>query len=176
VRGFENEPADWAPASVWFDDDGNRQQTVEFIVPGRPVPKGNLIKGRYGGYHDPTVGIDAWVSMVHMAAYRAMQGKYRARMKLTADDPIKLPMFTGAVMVDVTFVLYRPKSTPKRHTPPAVKKPDNDKLVRAVFDGMTDVVYSDDSQVVEHHARKRLADIDESPGAIILVTSNVKVK
>jgi Holliday junction resolvase RusA-like endonuclease len=194
MRGFEDVPGDWAPATVWFDGDGNRQQSVQFIVPGRPVPKGNLIKGRYGGYHDPTIGIDDWVNMIRHQANSAMRGRFRERtfeaMKFVnrqgfqalnvyelknVGEKTSLVIFTGAVKVDAIFVLPRPKATPKKKTPPAIKKPDSDKLARAVLDGMTGVVYVDDSQVVDVHSRKRLADIDETVGCQILVTSEVDV-
>lgn len=190
MRGFEDLPVDWAPASVWVDDEGVRQQTLEFMVPGTPVPKGSVIKGRYGGYHDTAKGIDEWVASVSWAAKAAMRGRYRTSKGLQVGDiaslygvpphliaqPHVLAPFLSAVMVDVTFVLPRPKSTPKRKTPPAIKKPDSDKLVRAVLDACTKIVYNDDAQVVEIHARKRLADVGETPGAVIMVTSNVRVQ
>lgn len=183
MRGFEDLPVDWAPASVWIDDHNDRHQTVQFIVPGRPVPKGNLIKGRYGGYHDPTKGLDEWLAAVRSQAQAAMTGQYRERHIDSRSNcsgfgsaVVTLPLFWDVVMVDVTFVLKRPKATPKTKTPPAVKKPDVDKLARAVLDAITGIVYNDDSQVVELHARKRLAYLDETPGAIIKITSNVKVE
>ncbi len=63
----------------------------------------------------------------------------------------------------------RPVSTPKRVTPPAVKKPDLDKLARAILDALTHTVIADDSQVVELYAHKRLAEIGEAPRARITV-------
>lgn len=191
MRGFEHEPIDWAPASVWTNDDGVTHKTLEFIVPGRPVSKGSVVKGRWGGYHDTAKGIDDWLAAIQHQAAVAMEGAYRRRaemFKVPAIDktgPVVLSAFSSAVMVDATFVLRRPKSTiidgkrwdlTKPETPPHIKKPDSDKLVRAVLDAMTGIVYNDDAQVVEHHARKRLADIGETPGAIILVTSNVRVE
>lgn len=182
MRGFEDQPIDWAPASVWMNAAGVRHQSLEFIVPGLPVPKGNVIKGRWGGYHDPTKGLDDWLARVSAQARAAMRGAYRRRVEnamtfsdvMTLTNSVTLPRFQSAVMVDVTFILKRPKATPKTRTPPAIKKPDIDKTVRAVLDAMTDIVYSDDAQVIEVRARKRLADIDETTGAIIKVTSNVE--
>jgi len=52
---------------------------------------------------------------------------------------------------------------------PAVKRPDLDKLVRAVFDALTNVVFKDDSQVVSVFASKRLA----GPGDTVGVTVEV---
>lgn len=74
-----------------------------------------------------------------------------------------------ALVVKIVFVMPRPKATPKtRATPPAVKKPDLDKLERAVLDALTSAgVYADDSQVVALHGYKRLAELGETTGAMI---------
>lgn len=59
------------------------------------------------------------------------------------------------VRVDLTFRMQRPKSAPARVLYPA-KKPDIDKLVRAVLDALTvGGIWRDDAQVVELVARKR---------------------
>lgn len=87
------------------------------------------------------------------------------RSALTGDDGRPVWRFKGAVACTLEFVLPRPKSTPKRMTPPAIKKPDLDKLGRAVFDAMTSAgVIEDDSRIVGLSARKRLAELDETPG------------
>lgn len=193
MKGFEDEPIDWAPAQVWTNGYGVHHQMLKFIVPGKPVPKGNLIKGRYGGYHDPTKGLPEWLDVVAHQARAAMMGRYRVRARhgdfipnmsdigwvndeyfrdLT-DAP--LPEFSCAVLVDVTFVLPRPKALKKDPPPPHTKKPDSDKLFRAIGDAMTGIVYCDDAQVIDHHARKRYAYLGESTGAIVMVTSNVEV-
>jgi hypothetical protein len=83
-------------------------------------------------------------------------------------------IITTAAAVELSFVMPRPVATPKRRTPPAVKKPDLDKCIRAVFDALTGVVLADGSLVVDvHGARKRLADIGEEPGVVIVVTDDV---
>jgi crossover junction endodeoxyribonuclease RusA len=79
-------------------------------------------------------------------------------------------VITGAVMVEAEFVLPRPKSTPKRRTPLATRRPDADKLLRAILDAITNVVIADDALAVDLRATKRLAEIGESPGARITVT------
>ena len=73
----------------------------------------------------------------------------------------------GAVRLELGFVMPRPKSAPKRSTPPAVKRPDLDKLVRAVMDAITGVVVVDDSQVVHLVASKRIAEIGEASGVFL---------
>jgi crossover junction endodeoxyribonuclease RusA len=74
-----------------------------------------------------------------------------------------------ALIVKIVFVMPRPKATSKtRATPPAVKKPDLDKLERAVLDALTSAgVYADDSQVVALYGYKRLAELGEPTGAMI---------
>ena len=77
-------------------------------------------------------------------------------------------VFIGPVVLTVTFRLPRPQSLPKRclhHT----KKPDVDKLVRATNDALTGVLYIDDSQIVDLHARKCYAAIGATPSAHITV-------
>jgi crossover junction endodeoxyribonuclease RusA len=51
----------------------------------------------------------------------------------------------SAVKVELDFIIARPKSA-KRAFPSV--KPDLDKLIRAVLDGLTGVAYEDDSQVI----------------------------
>jgi crossover junction endodeoxyribonuclease RusA len=66
-------------------------------------------------------------------------------------------MIEGAVYVDAAFYMPRPKSLPKkvRH---CIKRPDIDKLQRALFDALTGVFYKDDSQIVGVHVLKKYAD------------------
>jgi hypothetical protein len=211
--GFEDTPIDWAPAAVWTTADGVRHQQLTFIVPGTPKPKGNVIKGRYGGYHDATKGLDDWLATISGQAKAAMKGNYRRRnpdsMTFVNVSPpcdcspylnhglkavpcncgqaiysVDLPRFDTAVFVNVTFVLHRPQSTiidgkrwdlTKSSTPPHTKKPDADKLFRAVGDAMTGIVFPDDAQIVQFWARKRYALLGETSGAIITITDNVDV-
>ena len=57
----------------------------------------------------------------------------------------------GAVEVDLTFVLIKPKSV-KRIYP--FVRPDLDKLCRAVLDGLTAIAFKDDAQVISLSAKK----------------------
>ncbi len=77
----------------------------------------------------------------------------------------------GAVSVELLFLLPRPK-TVKRKYPTSRFDGDGDKLVRAIFDSMTGIVYTDDSQVVDHIAKKRYAD-DCEPGVWITVSTDL---
>jgi hypothetical protein len=58
------------------------------------------------------------------------------------------------VFLRLQFFLQRPVSLPKRFTEPT-KKPDWDKLVRALCDSLTGVLFDDDSQVVQAFVAKK---------------------
>jgi Holliday junction resolvase RusA-like endonuclease len=187
MKGYENVPSDWSPAEIRYTEDGQRHQTLRFIVAGQPIQQGNIIGNRYGNLYDKTKGLRPWRDMVSWAAKAAMAGGYRRRtgdMKIVgpphrADEKMivdtfstafRLEKFTGPVLLDVTFIRRRPKGMPKKSTPPHIKYPDLSKFVRAVEDSMTGIVYNDDAQIVTTYSHKRYAEFGESPGAIITVT------
>lgn len=58
-----------------------------------------------------------------------------------------------AMAVIIGFYFAKPKST-KKSVLHKVTKPDVDKLLRAVLDGMTGIVYHDDSQVTDARVKK----------------------
>jgi crossover junction endodeoxyribonuclease RusA len=92
------------------------------------------------------------------------------RAHLLSADGLPLARFDGAVHLDMEFVMTRPRSAPKRSEPPAIKRPDLDKLQRAVFDAVGSAgVWRDDSQVVSVRASKRLARIDEPLGLHLVI-------
>lgn len=78
-------------------------------------------------------------------------------------------MIEGPVSMTLLFTLYRPASAPKNRTPPATKKPDLDKMTRAIFDALTGICFHDDSQVVTLTASKRVASMGEGPGVRVVV-------
>lgn len=96
---------------------------------------------------------------------------WRADVKAAFLDGANQPLIRfeeEALHVRLEFVLNRPASTPKRATPPAVKRPDLDKLIRAVLDAVSSAgVWRDDSQVVSIMTVKRLAEIGEPTGCRI---------
>lgn len=73
-------------------------------------------------------------------------------------------LFTGPVVLIVTFHLPRPASLPKKHLH-HTKKPDLDKLVRNTKDALKGILYRDDAQVVDIHARKVYATVASAPCA-----------
>jgi Holliday junction resolvase RusA-like endonuclease len=81
--------------------------------------------------------------------------------------------FTGAVEFDVTFYLPRPvKFLAGKYaadTTPHLTKPDVGKLARAAEDALSRIVWGDDCQVTDLHARKRYCPIGQHPRAEIIV-------
>jgi Holliday junction resolvase RusA-like endonuclease len=60
---------------------------------------------------------------------------------------------SGPVAVHMVFYFAKPKSASKKVVHKTTK-PDADKLVRGIFDALTGIVFADDSQVVDHSAKK----------------------
>jgi crossover junction endodeoxyribonuclease RusA len=141
-----------------FVTTGDNLTSAYFYVPGKPAPQGSKRHVGRGILIESSKAVGPWRERVAIAAANAVAGA-------------GAPMFAAGapLRVAIDFVMPRPASTPKRITPPAVKRPDVDKLARAVLDAITDVLIHDDSAVVSLIATKRLAGIDEPPGAHIAV-------
>ena len=115
--------------------------SVSFFVAGTPVPQGSktaFVVGKRAVLTDANKDkLKPWRAEVTRVAGEAWAGR---------------ESLAGAVSVEVRFVFERPK-TVKRDTPHV--KPDIDKLLRALFDGVTDAkVWLDDAQVVRVTATK----------------------
>lgn len=125
---------------------------VSFQVRGLPVPQGSmrafLVKGR------PIItsgskALAAWRQAVSAQA-----------------QTVAAAVMTGPVSVELTFLVQKPKSAPKKRRVYATKRPDLDKLVRSVLDAISHVLIADDSQVVELRAVKDYGP----PGVHVTVT------
>lgn len=89
-------------------------------------------------------------------------------------------LILGAVLVDLDIRLPIPESWSGKKKKMAIdgllmptKKPDIDNIFKACADGMNNVVYKDDVQIVETSQRKRYA---ETPGVVVIVRElNLKV-
>lgn len=138
-------------------------EVVSFFVAGTPKPQGS----KRAFVHPKTRRAILTESAGAALKDWRYDVKTTAIMKMAGKDMIVTPK---AVMLKVNFILPRPVSLPKtKPTPLAAKKPDTDKLLRAIGDALTGVVYSDDSQVIELHGFKRVAELGETPGAHIFV-------
>ena len=139
-------------------DDIRSMTAVTFTVPGKPAPQGSKsFKGFRNGRGvmvESSKEVGPWRERVALAAHNAMGGRN---------------LFDGAVHAHLEFTMPRPKSAPKRSTPPAAKRPDIDKLARACLDAISGVIICDDSQIIELRASKRIAKIGETPGVAITV-------
>ncbi|MDV6276393.1 RusA family crossover junction endodeoxyribonuclease [Rhodococcus erythropolis] len=129
---------------------------ISFFVEGRPAPQGSKRYVGRGRMVESSRHLKPWRHDIRNEA-EANQMAF-AGCDLAYDGPVRLRL---------EFVMLRPKATPKTRTPPAVKRPDLDKLTRAVFDGITGTLITDDSQVVDLQATKRIANIDEPCGVHI---------
>lgn len=106
-----------------------------FFVKGRPVPQGSMKFIRPGVMiHSRAEDLALWRADIARNA------------QLNGFKPIQ-----GGVKVQIDFVFLKPKSTNRAY--PWVK-PDIDKLIRAVLDGLTGVAYEDDCQVILLQASK----------------------
>ena len=144
---------------------------IQFHVPGIPQPKGSTRSFRHSVTGAVvTTGANpkgkAWEQRVALAAAAEMKGE---------------PPTDVAVVVGCEFIFPRPKghfgsgknasrvkdSAPQHHT----TKPDSDKLIRCLLDGMTSIVYQDDKQVIGYMPGigKRYCRGSEPPGAIVTV-------
>lgn len=124
------------------------------FIPGNPAPQGSKRHLGNGIMVESSKAVKPW----------------RVDVAWTVREYFPTPL-DGAVRLELEFVMPRPKSAPKRSTPPAVKRPDLDKLARAVMDAITGVVVADDSQIIELVASKRLAEIDEKSGLYLLAVA-----
>jgi Holliday junction resolvase RusA-like endonuclease len=91
---------------------------------------------------------------------------------LAAAERLHSGLFDGPTQVFLHFFLPKPLSAPKRLTW-QTKKPDLDKLIRSVLDGLTPVVLKDDAIVVRIVATKGFADDYQPPGVQIEVCEAV---
>lgn len=126
---------------------------VRFTVYGQPQPAGSKTAGRTKAgkmfVRDSAKGSAPWKRQVAQAAGEAMNGT---------------GLLDGALQLVVNFIVPRPKGhygarglRPSAPVFPVVR-PDTTKLVRAVEDACTGVVWRDDSQVVAQHAFKNYGE------------------
>jgi Holliday junction resolvase RusA-like endonuclease len=87
-----------------------------------------------------------------------------------------LALFDCPLALELTFLMKRPGSMPKRtlnDTIPHTKKPDLDNLEKAVKDALTSIVWRDDCLVSAVAKRKRYVRGGEAPGVHIRVTPDI---
>lgn len=135
---------------------------LEIFIPGKPQPQGSTrsyaIKRKNG-----TITTATTTDNDNLKPWRATVA---AGLIETIGTTIAYP--TGPVALGIQFIMPRRATEPKRTTPPHTRKPDLDKLIRAIMDAATGIAYTDDAQVTRFlHMHKRTAEIGEQPGAWI---------
>lgn len=128
---------------------GETSTVVSFTVYGIAAGKGSttsrFVPGKGRTFtHSPTSTKD-WESLVKVVAQ---------------DHSPPGGLLEGPLQLQLRFFLPKPKSAPKRRRTWPDKKPDLDKLIRAVGDALTGVLYTDDARIVAITASK---DYDVTP-------------
>lgn len=118
-----------------------------FTIFGVPQPQGSTRAFIPKGWERPIITSDnsklkPWRQELAQTAMVAMRG---CGAKMAARG---VP-----ISISLTFYFERPKSE-KKSAIHKVTKPDLDKLLRAVLDGLTGIVYADDGQVCVAECRK----------------------
>jgi crossover junction endodeoxyribonuclease RusA len=128
---------------------------VRIDVAGIPAPQGSKRHVGGGRMVEVSRAVGPWREAVRAETQRATTG----------------PPTGQPVTVSIMFRLTRPRSAPASIIFPA-KRPDLDKLVRAVLDGIVaGGAIADDSQVVILRAAKTFADDSCPPGCSIVLNT-----
>lgn len=144
--------------------------SIEFHVLGEPSPEGSTRAfyipklNKTVTTHQNQSALDAWRNRVATEAQNVLLER-----EWLSDN-------ASSYSVAVLFVLPRPPSVPRHRRIMPTVKPDIDKLLRAINDALTGILWPDDCQVVSAYARKEYADSDtlnrdgpRAPGAYIHV-------
>lgn len=140
---------------------------------GEPATQGNHRTNQHGATYDTNKKLGPWREAVRAETARAVT---TARNELSF-----VPDKGDAVAVNITFFLKRPaghygtggNSATIRPSAPKypAKRPDLDKLLRAVLDGIrAGGAVPDDGAVVSVQAAKIWADGEQRPGCLIELT------
>lgn len=138
---------------------------ISFFVPGKPATAGS----KTGFYNKKA-------KHVIMAPANKRQKPWMSHVQSIALDNYKGKPITDPVSINLTFFWPRPKShyrtgknshvlkdsAPKKCT----TKPDLTKMLRAVEDALTGVIWKDDSQVVMFNCQKLY---DSNPGVAVFI-------
>jgi len=132
-------------------------KAIEIIVPGQPIQQGSM---------------QAFTDRAGHARMRHAKGDkliaYRNLIRAYANEKTNT-ISEGVVCLAITFCFQRPKNhftakgaKSKHWTLAKTTAPDLDKLIRAVGDALTGIVYRDDSQIVEIQAKKMYSEKPET--------------
>ena len=136
--------------------------TASCFVPGVPIPKGST-KAFPFRRKNGQLGVAVTAANDKTKPWQQAIAKV-AKKELSWNGEV----WTGPVRMSAFFYLPRPKSL-KKSIVYHLKKPDLDKLARAVGDALIGIAYVDDSQIVGWNKTKAYA-----PGAQVGVQLQVE--
>lgn len=139
---------------------------LNFFVPGIPATAGSKT-----GFYNKKSG------RVIMAPANKRQKPWMSHVQATALEYYDDSPVTDPIRMELVFCMPRPKShfgtgknqdvlkdtAPEYHT----KKPDLTKLLRAVEDALTGIIWRDDSQVIINKCSKQY--VDTTPGVQVRI-------
>lgn len=145
---------------------------MAIFIEGLPIPKGNhkafAFRSRRTGRQTIRITDKAGKALLDW------QNKIANHIRPLIEKPFDQPY---AIRLDVTFYLPRPKCHFTKTGKASSKwrrnhtvKPDRDKLLRAVQDALTGVLYVDDNQVFDGNVKKEYADYPHKVGVEITIT------
>lgn len=131
---------------------------IQFFVPGLPAPQGS--KRAFVRAGKPVLTEDC-----------KRTRPWRTQVAAVALEHAPAAPWEGPVALCLDFILPRPGSIPHERRGYPAAKPDDDKLLRAVSDALTGVLYRDDAQRCETHVHKRyVSEVWPRPGVQIELT------
>lgn len=130
----------------------------EYFIKSEPVPKGRprayknqLVTPKKTRLYENTVRMESKIAMLKNSLVEPFSLKYN-------------------IQVQLIFCLSIPKSRKDlSHGDWMNKKPDLDNLIKSILDGMQDVVFEDDKQIVAIDSRKIY--VESHPGTKVFVSA-----
>ena len=138
---------------------------VNFHIPGEPVPKGRPKFTQVGGFartYTPKKTVD-YENIVRVYARDAMG----------SSEPLETPVGVFLYIrqpIPQSYSKKRREACLSGQEKPA-KKPDIDNLAKAILDGLNEIVFKDDAQIVSLHVTKVYASGD---GVDVLVKEELE--
>jgi Holliday junction resolvase RusA-like endonuclease len=140
--------------------DGTRGKSIAFFVPGMPAPGGSKRAFRTPG------------GRILVTEDCRRSRPWRAVVQVAAHAAHAAPPLEGPLRLTVTFTMPRPRGHYGRRglrpsAPPyPTTRPDCTKLLRALEDSCTGLLWRDDATIVEQHVAKVYGTV---PGAAVRV-------
>lgn len=143
---------------------------VDGVPVPQPRPRAAVARDRQGQtVVDPRTGrakITVWSNSIDVRDWKLL-------VRSAVSKVWGMPPHEGPIGIYCTFLMPRPKALIWKTKPmPRVlhtKKPDCDNLLKAVWDALLELVWLDDSQVVDCRGTKFICSGDEPPGVEIKI-------